>query len=530
MDKNTSFNVGIYTRISVEEKVKSLADSIANQKIILSEYAINKGFNITRIYEDEGESGGSYNRPEFKLMLEDIENDIINCVLVKDLSRLGREYIETGEYIEKYFPEHNIRFISIFENIDSFENPERMNDIDIPIMNIFNEDYLKRTSKSTKSILDIKRRDGEFVGAYTPYGYVRSKTRKNHLEVDEEVKDNVIRIFDLYLKYNSIIKIVDAFNQEGILSPTGRRKQLRGEEPNESYTWNDNSIRAILRQEIYTGDMVQGKTKSYSYKVKKRIPLPREQWTIVPNTHEAIIDKETFKTVQQMMRLKSKPTTKKHKTKSSVLSGLLVCKECDKKMQRTIVSKNNIDYYYYSCANYKNLGKKACCSQPILENVVIDTIIVTLNTIIDNMIDIENAIKRKNLNIVEKETQKIKVDIKTTSNELAKYKKAKTCLYNDYVNGEISSPDYKYMKDEFCDKCSKLETKKERLKQELYDHENGRISNNEVFKTYIKYQGIDKLTRRIAVALIDKIVIDREHNMRIVFKFKDEIKKYQYNL
>lgn len=229
VDNNATFNAGLYTRISVEEKIKSIADSISNQKTILTEYAMNQGLTVARIYEDEGESGGSYNRSAFKQMLDDIKKGIINCVLVKDLSRLGREYIETGEYIEKYFPQHNIRFISVFENIDSFENPECMHDIDIPIMNIFNEDYLKRTSKSTKSILDIKRRDGEFVGAFAPYGYVCSRDNKNQLFVDEEVRANVVRIFNLYIEYNNMTQIVQILNKEGVLSPIGRRKQLKGD-------------------------------------------------------------------------------------------------------------------------------------------------------------------------------------------------------------------------------------------------------------------------------------------------------------
>lgn len=325
-------------------------------------------------------------------------------------------------------------------------------------------------------------------------------------------------------------QIAQMLSKEGILSPIGRRKQLKGDSLNKSYTWNDNSVRTILRQEIYTGDMVQGKTKSYSYKVKKRIPLPREQWTIVPNMHEAIIDKETFKIVKDMMQLKSKPMTKKHRTKSSILNGLMICKECNKKMQRTIVNKNNIDYYYYTCANYKNIGKKACFSQPILEKVVIDTILVTLNTIIDNMIDIESAIKRKNQKVIDKATHKIKLDIEAVRIELVKYQKAKACLYSDYVNGEISGADYKFMKSEFTEKCAELELRTEKLTQEIYDYEHKGLSGTEVFKTYTKYKGIKKLTRRIAVALIDKVTIDREHTMKIFFKFKDEVKKYQYDL
>lgn len=153
---NSSFRVGIYTRISVEEKVKSLADSIANQKAILSDYAKKKGFNLINIYEGDGKSGGNFNRPAFKQMLNDIEKGVINCVVVKDLSRLGREYIQTGNYLEKYFPEHNVRFISALENLDSFENPDRMQDIDVPIINIYNEDYLKKNIKVYKVNIKYK--------------------------------------------------------------------------------------------------------------------------------------------------------------------------------------------------------------------------------------------------------------------------------------------------------------------------------------------------------------------------------------
>ena len=334
------WNAAIYVRISEEERNKELSNSIDNQISLLTAYASKKNINIYAIYEDDGYSGGNFKRPGFKKLMSDIDSGIINCILIKDLSRFGREHIEGDFYLEKYFPQKGIRFISLHERLDSFKDPFRMNSIEIPLINIFNEQYLRQVSNATKASLKLKRKEGQFVSAITPYGYLRSPEDKYTLIVDEETRHIVVKIFRDYISYNNMSDIANELNSMRIISPANRRKQLTHKAIRAESIWTTSTIRTILAQQIYTGDMVQGKTYSYNYKVNKREQLPEDKWDIVENTHEALISNAEFEKVQVLLNRKVKPKNYKNATQPSIFSGFIVCSDCGEKMVRSTSVSN----------------------------------------------------------------------------------------------------------------------------------------------------------------------------------------------
>ena len=302
----------IYVRISDEEKKRGTYDSIGNQIKILKELAVKKGLTNLEVYRDDSRTGGNFDRPDFNRMISDIENKMVNCILVKDLSRFGREHIDGDYYLEIFLPKHNVRFITQHEGFDSYLDPQRMNSIEAPLINLFNEQYLKQVSNSTKASLKIKRKEGKYVLPQVPYGYLRSPMDKYKLIVDEDVRNVIEDIFSMYLDNISLNEIAHRLEKKGVLPPSQHRRKRKGLTVNPDVVWHAPAVKSILSQDILTGHMIQGKTVSYSHKVKKRTPLPKEQWSIVRDTHEAIIDEDAFSQVQALL---SKQTRRRQKLK-----------------------------------------------------------------------------------------------------------------------------------------------------------------------------------------------------------------------
>lgn len=524
--KAIDWNTAIYVRISEKERIKSLGDSITNQKQILKIHAEKNDLNVIKIFTDEGQKGGNFNRPAFKTMIKAIEDGTINCVLVKDLSRFGREHIEGDYYLEKMFPSKGVRFISLIERIDSVADPERMNSIEIPIINLFNEQYLRQVSNSTKASLMIKRKEGKYVTPIVPYGYLRSSEDKYKLIADEYAKPIVEDIFKHYLNYVSINEIAKMIDDKEILNPVSYRRELKGESINTDSHWSNTTIRNILTNPIYTGDMVQGRTKSYSHKVNKRIPLPKDQWDIVPDTHEPIIEKDNFEMVQSLIKYQARPTRRKHNTKPSILAGFLVCSDCGKKMQRRITTVEEKSYYNFSCSTYKKLGKYICSSHLVREDVILEVLLITINTIIQSMVDVEQSIINNQKNDINRMVAKLNHEIYRINVEIEKADKIKAGLYSDYKMDIISLSDYNGMKKRFGDKVILLKKKAKKIEEQVKGISCDSGLNSNAVKLFKLYEGIGKLDREIIGALVNKIVVDHERNITIHFKFQDEIKKY----
>ena len=523
---NNEWHTAIYVRITDNEKKKGLYDSIDNQIKILKQYALKKELFNIHIFADEHKKGGNFDRPAFQRMMDEIKQGTINCVMVKDLSRFGREHIEGDYLLEVFFPENNVRLISKLERIDSFTDPKRMNSIEIPLINLFNEQYLRQVSNSTKASLKIKRKEGKFVGSRVPYGYLRSPEDKHQLIIDESVKDIVVRIFDMYLNYMGFVSIAKKLNSEGVLPPSQHYNEIRGKAIDNSASWNTTAVKNIIKQPILTGDMVQGRTASYSHKVKKRVPLPEDKWTIVENTHEAIIDKSTFETAQNIMAKKSRPTVRTQKTPPSVLAGFLVCADCNSVMQRTMSTHKGKRYYHMICSTYKKLGKKSCSNHLVSEEKIKEVLLTTINKLTEVIADAEKAFRQNK----QKETSKLKLRYRAELNKITvernKIISLKTELYSDYKQEIISLEDYKDMKQYFEKSQTELDMKISKLNDDIFKLEHDNLYSTGAAECAMKYAGVKEITRELLGDLVDKIIVDADKSIKIMFKFQDEIRKY----
>ena len=361
------YKVAAYLRISKEENEQ--ANSITNQREIINSYLKNKNdFELVVYYIDDGYSGTDFNRPEFKRLLVDIKDKKVNVIIVKDLSRFGRNYILVGDYIENIFPILKVRFISINDNFDSSYDSYYMEDI-IPLKNMTNDFYSKDISRKVKTALKTKKLNGEFVGKSAPYGYMKHPGDIHKFIVDEEAARIVKKIFDKVLLGKTRREISDELNELKVLTP-GLYK-MKDNSSNENLSmpiskWNPEMVSRILKNEVYTGVLIQGKTQRMNYRNHKIKPKSKEEWVIVRNTHEAIISREDFDKVQNMLQSNKKDYIKPFRT--YVLGGLVKCGDCGAVLETALCSSKNLkNKYYFRCPTYM-LSKGLICSKHTIRN------------------------------------------------------------------------------------------------------------------------------------------------------------------
>ncbi len=402
------WNCGLYIRLSKEDKNKFESESVLNQKKILEKFIKeNEDLSLTDYYIDDGYSGTSFNRPEVTRLFKDIKNNKVNCVIVKDLSRFGRNYLEVGNYLENIFPLKNIRFISINDYIDSYNEPNGYNSISLPFKNLINDEYSKDISKKVRSSLNIKRSEGKFIGASATYGYLKNN---NDLIIDPMASKIVIEIFDLYIKGYSMTSIATILNKKNILPPL-QYKQTQGilnyNEIIKNSKWDYIKVSRILKNQIYIGTLIQGKHKKISYKVKNTIPVPKENWYISNNNHKPIIPLDKFNKVQQL--LNNKNTTYTNKT--YLFSNLLYCKECNNTF--TPYTYKGDTYYY--CKTYKQKGKSFCTNHKTKEIHLLNIVKTIINNIaVQNVKFSKTTIEHYINKIVIDENNEIKVLLNDT--------------------------------------------------------------------------------------------------------------------
>lgn len=380
MNRYHNFNVAAYIRLSKEDGDKAESDSVSNQKKLILDFVKDKSeLVVYDIYIDDGFSGTNFQRPAFERLIRDIESGKVNCVIVKDLSRFGRDYIETGRYLERFFPEYDVRFISITDNIDS---EKQIYDMLLPIRNIFNEQYARDISQKIHASLQTKQKAGEFIGAFAPYGYRKAPDNKNKLIIDDYAAAIVRRIFDLYLKGFGKIRIAGILNGEGIPCPSEYKRQngdmyRNSKNPDRISCWTYSTVNRILENEMYIGNMVQGR-KSQRMRSKAKVKK-REDWIVVCRTHEAIIDRDTWEKTQRL--LKCRVREENRVTERSLFAGFLKCGNCNcamvKKSGRNGKMKENpagaVNYY---CGTYIRSGRQFCTPHSIshkkLEGLVME--------------------------------------------------------------------------------------------------------------------------------------------------------------
>ena len=525
--KQNEVKAASYSRLSREDGDKMESDSIRNQKDLIADYAAQRGIRIVSEYTDDGYSGTNFDRPNFQRMMEDVKKKKINCIIVKDLSRLGRNYIETGRYLEKIFPFLGVRFIAINDHYDSADESGDADQIVIPFKNLINDAYCRDISIKIRSQLDVKRKNGKFIGSFAAYGYLKDPNDKNHLIIDETAAEIVRTIFGLKLNGFSAQRISERLEEMQVAPPL-EYKRMCGLNFNSGFRsgrkpkWSIVTVNRILKNELYIGTMVQGKNRKINYKVKQSRPVDETNWIRVQETHDAIIPKPIFEIVQRLTEL----DTRTAPTSDSVytLSGFLRCGDCGQNMIRRTVVKKDKPYNYYYCSTYKR--GDGCTSHNISEAKLMTNVLAVVQHQIrllveaDRILSAIDELPTQNLGVKSVDTQ-----IAALEAEIERYKDLKSKVYKDMTDGIVSRDEFKDINTRFTDKINSAKTAQEELiakREKLLSREN---NSRPWMETFREYRNVSELDRKMIASLIASIVVYDTDTVEIHFHYEDEIQE-----
>lgn len=523
---------GGYLRLSKEDEDIARSEtlqsnSIENQKEYIEDYLQSKPeIKVVDFYIDDGYSGVNFDRPDFQRMLQDIKDKKINCVIVKDLSRLGRNYIEVGKYIERLFPFLGVRFIAINDNFDSADDAASSNNIIVPFKNLINDAYCRDISIKIRSHLEVKRKRGEFIGAFPVYGYMRGED-KNKLIVDSCAAEIVKEIFAMKMEGMSQQAIADELNRLGVLSPAEYKKEQGSGyktvfQTHSRAKWTAVAVLRVLTNEVYIGTLIQGKESTPNYKVRVREKRPKEEWIRIENAHEAIISRTDFELISDILQKDTRVST--GKSTVSVYSGYLVCADCGCSMVRKKVRSGSLEYVYYVCSGNKK-DKDICSSHRISENTLNLAVTKTLQLHLKHLADLQESIlyirktsyNSDKIKMMVLQSEKIKGDIE-------KYNRLKLECYEDYKNELITQDEYLLFKKELDNRIEdtkKAATELSKKKRMLLD---GRYEKESFMEKFLTSKDIE-LKRSLFVRFISQIYVYEDHRIEIMFRYQDEIKQ-----
>lgn len=526
----------LYGRLSRDDELVGDSNSIVHQKEMLAKYAKEHGFTNTAFYIDDGFSGTNFNRPDFQRMMSDAEEGKIATIIVKDMSRLGRDYIMVGYYTEIYFPNSDIRFIAINDQVDTVSATD--NDF-TPFKNIMNEWYAKDTSKKIKAVLKTKGNSGKHLSTLPPFGYKKDPNDKEKWIVDEEAAATVKEIFDLYIEGLKINDIAKRLTEEGKETPQlyamKRRLKYRGRSPYPEI-WNNSTIRYILVQMAYTGCTVNFQTYRKSFKSKKMAFHPKDEWKIFEGTQPAIIDRQTFDTVQKMREHK-RVYIKSNET--NMFSGLLYCADCGGLLTIQRYKKNH-DYDHFYCSTYRKKKKGLCTPHRIRVNALKEVILQDLRKTCEYVAFhekefIENYLKSTTAE-QQKAQAKAKSELSKTNARIEEINGIIRKLYEDNVKGKMTDERFDFLAKSYETEQAELRTKTEELKKIIAATEQDNDNLKKFLKIVEHYLCIEELTPEILHSFIDKIYIDeaeifdgkKMQGVRIVYNFVGAIVLPQY--
>lgn len=511
--KKNEYYTGIYIRLSREDDDSKLeSESITNQKSLLLQYVKENNYRLVDIYIDDGFSGTNFDRPAFRRMIRDIELGKINMVITKDMSRLGRDYIGTGNLIEKYFPEHHIRYIAVTDNVDTFlDNPS--NDI-APFKAIMNDMYAKDISKKIKSSLRAKQKEGKWVGGRTPFGYDPNPEDKNHLIINEEQALIVKRIFDMCLEGLSFFKIAKQLTSEKIKTPAQYYNFKWKSNYNLKYgQWHPKTVKDILTNRIYIGDMIQNKRRKVNYKVKRVIKNNPKDYIVVENTHVPIIDRKIFYEVQKRI---PKNKGRNEKKEVHLLDGLLYCGDCGYRI--SVTSRRKKDNRCYTICNYYRtyMKERRCTTHSNNYDELEEAIVKQLKKLCKKYID-KNWIKR-NINL-ESMDDRIRVQntIQNLTENLNQMNGNLDDIYIDQLNRKISKEQYIRVKGKVETNIIAIKKQIDNLKQNLQCLKSS--DKQEIDKYIDDFLSFENPSRELLVNLIDKIEIKSDKTIVIQVSF-----------
>ena len=527
--KQKKFSVAVYLRLSREDGDKTESDSIANQRLLIENYLSDKPYlQFFREYVDDGYTGSNFERPGFIKMMEDIKRQKVNCIIVKDLSRFGRNYIEVGRYIEKKFPAMGIRFIAINDQYDNAKESGDAEQIIVPFKNLINDAYCRDISIKVRSQLDVKRKNGKFIGSFAAYGYLKDPKDKNHLIVDAYAAEIVQLIFNLKLDGFSTLAIAEELNKMGVLPPMEYKRMLgfnynSGFRTSTTPSWGAKSVIRILENELYTGVMVQGKNQKINYKVKKSRAVSSEQWIRVQDTHEAIIPRTYFDRVQEIMRLDTR--TAPSEKNVYPLSGLVRCGDCEQNMVRRSTAKKNKVYYYLHCSSYRN--GEGCTSHIISEEKLMCAVITFVKTQLALLVEADKILQH--ITELPKEQYGVKAlntQIGELNREIERYCDLKERLHQDMVAEVIDKEEYAEYNQRFSLKMEETKKAKTALEEKRERLLSTDIHLRPWMEEFKRISTLETLGRKEMVMLINRVLVFSKDRIEIHLNFEDEIYEF----
>lgn len=526
----TKWSVGEYNRLSKEDGDKPESDSIQNQHSINQkhlEYLREQGEQIesVTVYSDDGYAGGNFKRPRYQALIRDIESGKINCIIFKDNSRLGRNYPELGRLMEDYFPQKGVRVISVLNNLDSVKDPRGYCSAIVSFSNIVNDDYIRQLSIKIKCTLTMKRERGEFIGNYAPFGYQKDPADRHRLVVDEEQAEIVRKIFDWYEDGMSASSIAKRLNAMQIMTPGDFKirdgcKSFITHDRNSSklHAWTT-TIATILKNEVYIGNMVQGKHKSVSYRSKKMMLTDESEWTVVEGTHVPIISDEQFAIIHE--RFARRTRISPGKTHVYPLSGLVSCGACGHRMNR-VVSQG---YARYRCMTRTYAPDKCQCPS-IKEEYLEELILQTLQSLISRLVDVKAVIDAaRQFKTINGAKNEYMLALNKAKREQERLQDAQFHLYDDLQSGLIPKTQYLQFQKRYETEIAAQEAKIEHLNQGLLQLKEARQQDDEFVAFFQKYGNIQKLDWDTVNQLIQKVVFHDKQHVDIYFRFADEYEK-----
>ena len=518
MGRTKKYVAGLYCRLSKDDGNSVESMSIWSQKVMLKQFAESNGIAIYDYYVDDGYSGTNFERPSFKKMITDIENGKINCVITKDLSRLGRNYLQSGAYIEMYFPQKNIRYIAITDGIDTLNSNQ--NDI-MPFKNILNEMYAKDTSKKVKSAIQSRMREGTYIGSKAPFGYLKDPNNKRRLIIDEKTKPIIELIYKLCLEGKGTQLISQELMKRKIPRPSAfveNAEKLYGLTEENKYQWSHRMVLNVLRDPVYCGNMARNKRPTLSFKNSKRMYIPKSDYIYAKDTHEGIVSEEIWGQVQTMID-KRKCNNKKGLYYDNIFQGLVRCPKCGyaltPKTDYRLKKKELIDFVHFSCSTYKKYGVNACSSHRIeardLYNIVLEDIQYHGSMALSAKEDfVEKIIEKIEVEKIDEEKELYnKLELK--KNQLAELDRSYEQLYEDRLEGNITERNFNLMNVSISKKQDKLIEEIKVLEGDIEVSFETEDNYKKFMDNISKYAKIKSLNRYILNQIIDKIyVYDKE--------------------
>ena len=519
-----------YVRLSREDGDKEESNSVTGQKDLIRDYMTrHPELRECGMKVDDGFTGSNFDRPAFQEMMAEVKAGRINCIVVKDLSRFGRDHLEAGEYLERIFPFLGVRFIAINDNYDSLYSNAESDELIVPFKNLINEAYCRDTSVKIRSQLEIKRRRGDFIGSFAVFGYRKDPSDRHRLLVDDYAAEVVRDIFQWKLDGLSAGDIAARLSASGIPTPMDY-KQSQGMNYSTSFRikekseWSAGMILRILKNPVYTGVLEQGRVTTPSYRVKRLVNKPREEWAIVENCHEAIISGYDFESVQKALALDAR-TTESGKA-VDLFSGMVNCGECGGAMIKKTVPSGKKKYTYFVCATHKN--EKTCFSHGIRDTALTEIVLEFLKKHIRDVIDLADLLALTDTAQLQKaKVQKLRERLDAKEAEIDRYHRLLCSLYESLADGLIDQSEYQKLKKSYTDRRAQAEEQADAIRAEMEQELNHSDQGLGWVEEFRRYQNIEVLDRSIVVRLIERVLIFRDRRVNIVYCWQNE---YQWQV